>query len=395
MRGGTLCRIVVGTLVLVGLAGPTVSVAAECDLSSYDGWTVITDNAGFDALNSPDPPGCVYIAPKNGAYVVNNPIVISSSLYLHGSDQYSTNLRAADPSVPLFRVVDGSGGTSRINMAGFRFRPTGATYYPTRTRAISFENTQAVTFEMLDTFVDRSHYLYAEYGLVSGVTVVALVPFKKLTVRDGGGERTTSSIGSVMIGTRLGLNGALGLGESANALAANVMLTLPAGYERNAAPSVGPGQADVQATFSYGRSLYPAPAYFQAAAGFRYRSDLFALSSVADCDPTMSTTCVEDVQPNYDNEWLLNAEFGASISSYVLVQLLAQGVFSNNPPTEGFAAANPNALRQRFSKVGVGVTVYPIRFIGVSVQYFGTVSGKNTVASNDYFLGIEYLLRSQ
>ena len=106
-----------------------------------------------------------------------------------------------------------------------------------------------------DAFFDESLYLYGEFGLTDNLTLVVLLPYKSLRVRDAAFDYETEGFGSVMIGLRTGINNLVGLTAEQHTLAANFMLTLPSGYTRNFTPSVGPGQIDFQTTINYGISL--------------------------------------------------------------------------------------------------------------------------------------------
>lgn len=238
-----------------------------------------------------------------------------------------------------------------------------------------------------DAFFDRSVYLYAEYGLTDNLTLVALLPYKHLEVRDARNAFTTEGPGSVRLGVRVGLRSFFGVKATAPAMALNVTLTLPTGYTRNLSPSVGPGQMDVEAVFSYGLSLYPA--YAQAGLGLRVRTGSYALSRAVDCPPR-ETGCVADARPAYADEWLFSGEVGLSLGRWALVQLLGQGIWSNQPPETGFNPLNPLPTRQRILKAGGGLTLYPLPRLGISLQAFATPFGRNTIRSTDWFLGVEY-----
>ena len=170
------------------------------------------------------------------------------------------------------------------------------------------------------------------------------------------------------------------------------MLTVPTGYTRNFSPAIGAGQADLQGTFSYGLSLYPLPAYAQAYLGYRHRSEVYAFSGTTNC-AAGENTCIEDIQPDYGDEWLFGAEVGVSLDRWALVQALVQGTWSNTPPETNFDPSNPFPTHARYVKTGAGLTVYPLRDVGLSVQVFTTPYGRNTVRSTDWFWGIEYRVR--
>jgi hypothetical protein len=242
-----------------------------------------------------------------------------------------------------------------------------------------------------DAFFDRSYYLYGEWGLTGNLTLVGLVPFKTLTVREEAFDLTTGGLGSVAMGLRVGLKPLFRLAAPRHALAANLMLTLPTGYTRNLAPAIGTGQADAQAVLSYGASLYPFPAYVQAGLGLRVRSGFYGLSRSTPCPPeAVPRTCADDARPNYDDEWLLAAEAGASLGRWALLQWIGQGVWSNQPPESNFSPANPLPTHTRYLKSGLGLTLYPLPRLGLSLQYFNTLFGRNTIRSADWFFGLEF-----
>lgn len=244
-----------------------------------------------------------------------------------------------------------------------------------------------------DAFFDRSVYFYGEYGLTGGLTLVGLVPYKHLTTRDAAFEYTTGGLGSVGLGLRLSLRPLLGWSQGRHAAALNMLLTLPTGYTRNYAPAIGTGQADAQGLLAYGVSFYPLPLYAQAGAGFRHRSGLYGLSRAVACQEGRDLHCTADARPHYGDEWLWAAEVGATLGGRVLVQALAQGVRSVQPPEVGFTPTSPLPTRQRYLKLGGGLTAYPHPRLGLSVQVFTTPAGRNTVRSTDVFVGLEYLHR--
>ena len=170
------------------------------------------------------------------------------------------------------------------------------------------------------------------------------------------------------------------------------MLTVPTGYTRNFTPAIGPGQVDFQTTVNYGLSLWPFPGYLQAGFGYRYRSSLYAFSTATECREGSDVNCFDDVETNFDNELLFSGEAGINVGRWALVQLMSRGVWSNQTPDAEttFSIRNPIPTRQRYIKVGGGLTVYPLKTLGVGVQVFFTPTGRNTIRSTDVFWGIEY-----
>lgn len=245
-----------------------------------------------------------------------------------------------------------------------------------------------------NAFFDRSFYLYAEYGLTDRLTLVAVLPYKRLRVRDAAFDYESEGLGSVQIGLRTGLKEALGLSADRHAVAANLFVSLPTGYTRNFTPSVGSGQVDVQGMLSYGASFWPFPGYAQVGLGYRHRSTLYLFSDAVDCQQGRDLNCFQDTEPKFDDELLFTAEAGVSAGRWALVQALAQGVWSNKEPTAEttFSPRNPIPTRQRYIKTGGGLTLYPLPALGIGVQVFFTPVGRNTVRSTDVFWGVEYRL---
>jgi hypothetical protein len=252
-----------------------------------------------------------------------------------------------------------------------------------------------------DTFRDRSLYLYSEIGLSRHATLVLNVPYKRLFLRDHAFRFRVFGFGTAQVGLRVGILPLLGIRNSPHALSVTGTLGLPTGYTRNYAPSVGPGQIDGQGTLAYGISFWPFPAYAQASAGFRYRSDVFFLSGATACRPGNDIDCIADRKPPYGHEMIYTTEVGLTpLEGALLIQGLIGGIRSIDAPTVGFSALYPIPTHQRFVKVGAGLGIYPFRIVqvpalaslGFSAQYYHTPRGQNTLRSRDLFLGFDYRL---
>ena len=250
-----------------------------------------------------------------------------------------------------------------------------------------------------NTFRDRSLYLYAEVGLSDNLSMTLSLPYKRLFIRDQSFRFRTFAVGTVSLGVRIALLPLFGRTASRNAAALNFTVGVPAGYTRNYAPSAGSGQVDVEALISVGHSFWPFPAYAQAGAGYRYRSSMYAFSDAVKCQPGRDVSCITDARPSFGDEWVYRIEAGLTpFGGGLLVQALAGGAWSLHLPTTGFSAVNPIPTRQRFLKVGGGLAIYPFRIagmkhlarFGLNVQYFVTPTGRNTLASRDLFVGVEF-----
>ncbi|NNE70809.1 MAG: hypothetical protein HKN29_10670 [Rhodothermales bacterium] len=239
-------------------------------------------------------------------------------------------------------------------------------------------------------FEDRSTYLYTEHGLTGGTTLILMLPYKDLLVRtphpqassglpgtDRPIERESTGFQNVYLGIRRDVTALLGLPvDGVHRAAVNLGTRLPLGYDREVTPAIGPGQIDLDIMLHYGVSLWPLPGYAQAGAGLRVRSGVFGLSRGSET-------------PDYGNEWLLHLEAGMSVGRWALLQGLFFGTISNQPPETAFDPQNPVPTRQRYIKPGVGLTLYPFRWLGVSAQAFTTPWGANTERSIDWFVGVE------
>lgn len=255
----------------------------------------------------------------------------------------------------------------------------------------TFDGTQRLYADNVEenAFFDRSLYLYSELGVSDNVSLILTLPYKRTIIRDAAYRYRTFAIGNASLGTRVNLRKMVGWQNTNNALAANLTLNMPTGYTRNYAPSVGTGQADAQLTLNYGRSFYPKPAYFQAGAGYMYRSGFYGMSKAIPCQEGVNLNCIADRKPNFDNMIVFSAETGYTLAKRVLLQALVQGGASTKIPETGFSVTNPFPTRQQYLKVGSGISVYPLKRIGFSGQFFLTPFGKNTIKSSDIFLGIE------
>ena len=242
-----------------------------------------------------------------------------------------------------------------------------------------------------DSFRDRSVYMYGEFGVIPGFTLITMVPIKNLTVvLEDNDELTTVGIADVELRGRIDLRPLLGQTEGGTATAISVGVRVPTGYTRNLSPSVGAGQMDLHFSLGLGRSFYPLPVYAQVAAGFENRLQMFGLSRIIECTPTSDIPCVAASEPTFDNEWLYSAEAGVNAGKRFLIQVLLNGIRSVNRPDELFDIGNPIPTRRRFLKLGSGLTVAAGKGVGASLQVFRTVAGRNTIRATEFFFGLEY-----
>ncbi len=255
-----------------------------------------------------------------------------------------------------------------------------------------------------NTYEDASFYTQLQLGVAEGLTVNTTIPFKRVFIEQQAFFTETQAFGDLYLGLRAGIF------ELANASvpvawSVEAGITLPTGYTRNLAPSVGAGNIDIELKTTVGYGFQAAswlPAYAQAGVGLRIRTGVFALSASTSCNLTSDVDCVADTQPDYSEEIIYLGELGVTpLSGGLLVFGKVFGAHSIPEPLVGFTAANPIPERQRYVKAGVGGAVYPLRLaradvlepLGVIVQHFWTVDGQNTPNTNDLFVGIEMTFR--
>jgi hypothetical protein len=244
-----------------------------------------------------------------------------------------------------------------------------------------------------NAYVDQSIYLYAEVGITDAVTFFTTIPYKRITVRDASFKYQTQGAGSANVGLSISINHLTGWQSARSAASVSFLSSIPLGYTRNFAPSAGSGQVDFGALLSFGRSLYPAPFYFQASGGYEHKTSIYSLSSARDCQVGQDLNCVTDLQPDFDDQFLFSGEIGANLGRRILLQALVGGVWSIEAPTTGFSVYNPFPSRQRYLKTGAGIRLELPGQVGVGGQIRYTPIGANTIKSVDYFVGIDITFR--
>ena len=261
-----------------------------------------------------------------------------------------------------------------------------------------------------DTFEDASFYAQLQLGLLDALTLNTTIPYKRVFVEQEAFLTETQAIGDIYLGLRLGLFEAQKLNLPV-AWSLEVGVSLPTGYTRNLAPSVGPGNVDIELKTTVGYGFRPIdwlPMYGQAGFGLKIRTGVFSLSNATDCNLTSDVDCVIDSRPNYSDELIYLVELGTTpLSGSVLLFSKLFGAHSVLEPDVGFTAANPIPERQRYVKAGFGMALYPLKLVdylgwgkveslaplGLMFQHFWTVDGQNTPNTRDLFAGLEMTYR--
>ncbi|NJK89564.1 MAG: hypothetical protein HC923_09290 [Myxococcales bacterium] len=254
-----------------------------------------------------------------------------------------------------------------------------------------------------DTFVDESFIAQLEFGLVDWLTLSTRIPYKQVSIELDQFFIDTAAQGNLYLGLRLGIFELLEV-DTPFVWSFELGVDVPMGYTRNLTPSVGPGNLDIEAktAFGYGfRVVDWLPAYSQVGLGLRVRSSAFAFSESVDCNAGVDVNCIADVQPNYSDELLYLAEVGVTpLRGTLLLFAKTFGNFAFDEPDidSGFTAANPIPVTQRFTLLGFGGAVYPVRWwdipyarnIGVMADYYTTIDGRNVLNADHIYVRIEY-----
>jgi hypothetical protein len=243
-----------------------------------------------------------------------------------------------------------------------------------------------------DAFFDRSLYFYSEVGLTKDVTFTFALPYKRIILRDAAFRYDTAELGTLGLGARFALTPLFSKSLPSGALSINTRLNLPLGYVRNYVPSAGAGQIDVDTTIDFGYSFYPVPIYAQIGFGYKFRTPAYLLSRSVPCEAGHDIGCFADKQPTLGDEFLLAIEVGYTLKRWALFQFITRGAFSVYAPDVGFSVTQPIPTRERYLKVGGGITFYPVGRFGIGMQAFFTPYGENTLKSVDLFLGLEIMV---
>lgn len=230
------------------------------------------------------------------------------------------------------------------------------------------------------SFRDMSLTAYLEYGLSDAFTLVATLPFKVLT------SKATTSIPGEPVRSESLTNGGLAdlvvsirapLRQSGFAASLQGGVKLPLGYEQdpdNDGPPLGSGEIDAEIHLLLGQSLYPAPMYLGASAGYRVRGGAL------------------------HDEILYSAEVGYTAGDFFM-KLRFDGLQNvEDPPDLSGAGMMPPATTtnnvivgdQDIFKISPTLQYRLNAQTAVAAEAFHTFAGKNTVAGTTFSLGLVY-----
>lgn len=204
-------------------------------------------------------------------------------------------------------------------------------------------------------FEDRNLHLYGEWGLPARWGLFASLAYKSIE-SIGETERSNSGFGDLEVGVRHVLWQGQGLVSVAGTL------KVPYLYEKQDDLRLGNGQEDLELRMLYGRAFRRS--YMGAEIGYRWRLD----------------------DPADEIRYLI--EYGASAAPWYWRTKL-DGIESAGSPSDDQDELNPQ-LQSSFDalrlEVGVGLEVHT--HWSVEFTYTHAISGRNTLAGNQFQLGM-------
>ncbi|MEM9325071.1 MAG: hypothetical protein AAGA85_05430 [Bacteroidota bacterium] len=213
-----------------------------------------------------------------------------------------------------------------------------------------------------------STHLYAEYGLLDRVTVGAYVPFLFHSYVNG--LRYTSGLpdlpgmeathfGDVDVFVQYGL-----IQNRAFVLSAGVLLGIPSGNSEGLLTS-GDGEFNQMIRLEAGYSVPSLPIFIGLSTGFNNRTR------------------------GFDDEIRINAEVGLTIKEKVVLILKSLNTRSLQNGEGQIADGGIFSNDIDYSTLGPEVLVKDvIGGLGVTANYYWTLSGRNTIANNSFTLGV-------
>ena len=221
----------------------------------------------------------------------------------------------------------------------------------------------------IPTTGDYTTSFYGEYGLTDRLTLVADIPFKRITLNRQV-ERTSgfvlfdgdakTGVADSDFGVRFGL-----IREGQSVLSAELLLGVPIGDDdQQNGLLTGDGEFNQLTKLQFGQSLYPKPVYFSGEVGFNNRTN------------------------GYSDEFRYGAEIGYTFHSKFLAIFRIRGVESlkNGDGALG-GMVGLFANDQSYLSYGPELVYSVDQAFGVSVGIEGATRGENVLSAAAFSLG--------
>jgi hypothetical protein len=157
-------------------------------------------------------------------------------------------------------------------------------------------------------------------------------------------------------------------GFASSALSANIVATVPGGYERTESPPLGAGTPTMTMTLDYGRSWWRSGTYVQLGGGYRVRGDAPCRLPPAPCP----------LPPEYADEWVARAEAGTRIGDRFWLAAGTEAVFAAEPATSAPTLEHPYASSRQFVDGHVDAAVALRRNLALATRLRATTWGRDT-----------------
>jgi protein XagA len=213
-------------------------------------------------------------------------------------------------------------------------------------------------------FKDRNISYYMEYGICDDLTVIGSWPYKWLESEDDTVINKTDGFSDLELAVKYRL-----FSSGSGVCSMLGLVKIPEAYDEDDAVPLGNGQYDYEFRLLYGRSLYPhIPGYFNAEAGYRYRTE----------------------EPADELKYLL--EFGVDVTKAIYGRVKLDGTHGmGNEGDTSNLSDNPTITSDYdLGKLDVALGWKMLPEWSAEVGYRPDIYGKNTAAGANWSLTVIY-----
>lgn len=231
------------------------------------------------------------------------------------------------------------------------------------------ETFQLLSEDLPGEYTGTAVSLYAEFGILPSLTIYGATSYKRLVISGEAIEGTTTGIGDALLGAKYQIL------DEPLVLSISGAIKAPTGYTPNPQEArlatLGNGVYEQEARLLVGRSFYPAPFYVSAEVGYRFRGSFEARQSTID----------------YPNEIPYFAEIGYGPFDWIWVRGVLSGLEGTGDP-QALDQFTLTPLTQSWIKAGPSLIVTLFDDYQINADYLYTLSGINTIASHQVFVGV-------
>jgi hypothetical protein len=206
-------------------------------------------------------------------------------------------------------------------------------------------------------FRDRNIGIYAEYGLVDGLSLIGSTQYKFLEQENDLEKKKYNGISDIDLAVKARL-----LNNSIGVFSVQGLVKVPEAYDTDATIPPGNGEYDFEVRLMYGRSLYPMfPGYVNVEGAYRFRDGVAS------------------------DELRFLGEFGVDFMKAGYVRIKAESVASMGDMDMSTDTGNPNvAYDYDQFKMSATLGFKLTERWGVECETIRELSGKNVSKGNTY-----------